>query len=214
MKRKTHNPHSRCSLLPRPCSLVVLQEPVDGLLQRFVEGSELEVAADQAQEFGVGGGFPELAVRAGGIELANRKGEAPVMRQLEAKGYNPMAETGTYLVLTLDAERFGDGLCDLLDRHFFIFSDCRRCHEWYNEVSCPKGRFLSPDTKRRRARRRRTRQDQRLDVIVLPQHPNEQLGKVSRVDELSKGLAGPGDDEFGVFVPSFDLLYMAAEDTR
>jgi hypothetical protein len=34
-----------------------------------------------------------------------------------------------------------------------------------------------------------------LDVVVFSQHPDEQLGQVIRVDELSEGLACAGDNE-------------------
>lgn len=44
-------------------------------------------------------------------------------------------------------------------------------------------------------RRGRTGEDDGLDVVVLAELPDEELGEVARVDELPQGLAGAGDDE-------------------
>jgi len=38
-------------------------------------------------------------------------------------------------------------------------------------------------------------QDDRFNIVVLPQHPNEQLGEIVGIDELPEGLARTGDDE-------------------
>lgn len=38
-------------------------------------------------------------------------------------------------------------------------------------------------------------QDDRRNLVVLSQRPDEELGKVARVDELSKRAAGAGDVE-------------------
>ncbi len=37
-------------------------------------------------------------------------------------------------------------------------------------------------------------EDERLDVVVLAQHPDEELREVARVDELPQGLAGSPHD--------------------
>lgn len=47
-------------------------------------------------------------------------------------------------------------------------------------------------------RQRRTGKNDRLDVVVLAQLPDEELGEVSRVDELSQWLACSADDEGGI----------------
>ena len=44
-------------------------------------------------------------------------------------------------------------------------------------------------------RKRRTTKNHRLNIIVLPKHPYEQLGEVVGVYELAQGLACSGDDE-------------------
>ena len=49
-------------------ALVVLQEPVDTLLQGHLERHEL-VTADELLQLGVAGGFAELAVRLGSVPL-------------------------------------------------------------------------------------------------------------------------------------------------
>jgi hypothetical protein len=43
-----------------------------------------------------------------------------------------------------------------------------------------------------------TAKNKRLNIVVLPQHPYEQLGKVIRVYELTKRFACSRDDEGGV----------------
>lgn len=39
------------------------------------------------------------------------------------------------------------------------------------------------------------REDDRVDLVVLAQLPQKQLGKVTRVDELTQGLASAGHDK-------------------
>jgi hypothetical protein len=40
-----------------------------------------------------------------------------------------------------------------------------------------------------------TRKNDGLNVIIVAQHPDEQLGEITRVDELAERFSGPGYDE-------------------
>jgi hypothetical protein len=55
---------------------------------------------------------------------------------------------------------------------------------------------------------RLTAEDDRVDVFVRPQRPDEELCEVARVDELPQGLAGAGNSE-GVAVLYGELAQAA-----
>ena len=44
---------------------------------------------------------------------------------------------------------------------------------------------------------RRTRQDDRLDIVVHPQRPNKQFSRINRLDELPWMLSCSGDNSQG-----------------
>ena len=43
-----------------------------------------------------------------------------------------------------------------------------------------------------------TRENYGLDVVILSQLPDEELGQIIREDKLAKGFTGPRDDEWSV----------------
>lgn len=78
----------------------------------------------------------------------------------------------TYSVFTLEPHSLHHRIRNLLDRHLLVFSHCAQ-----SAASPPS----PPQT--------RTGENQRLHVLILPQHPYEQLRKVARVYELTQWLA-------------------------
>lgn len=84
--------------------------------------------------------------------------------------------------MALKADSFDNGISYLLDAHLFIFPNCAE----YGFRVKGKGQMGQ-----------RTREDDRLDIVVVTEHPYEELCKVVREDELAKGLASSGDYEWG-----------------
>jgi hypothetical protein len=60
-----------------------------------------------------------------------------------------------------------------------------------------------------------TREDERGDLLVLAKGPDEELGKITRVDELTKGTTGTGHDEGGsVLLGQVALVDQTGDDVR
>lgn len=114
-------------------SLVVLHEPLDRLVNRLLERSELErlrsSRVDEPQELLVRRRLSELSVRLGGVELfrEGEKGVAGEGKGSDASSYGLKERKAgeTDLVLSLEADSLHNGVGDSLDRYLLVLSNLK-----------------------------------------------------------------------------------------
>lgn len=90
-------------------------------------------------------------------------------------------DTHTYRVVSLKTYSVYNRVCNFLDADFLIFPHCGR-------ISHNQSIHIH----------KHTRKDDRFDVVIFTQHPDEKLGEVVGIDKLPEWLPCSGYDKWCV----------------